>query len=211
MSKARISRNLLSHAVRHVVRLHRVQAEAHQAIVLSAESEGRFRNMADSAPVLLWVTDDAANCIYVNQVWLNFTGRTLADSLGIAWQQSVHPDDRERCTSVCMEAYQERRRFDVEYRLKRHDGEYRWVLSTGALRLLPDGTLAVFVGSCIDITERKLAEQERAELLARERSAREAAELAGRAKDESVLCWTRCWPRHRWGLPSMTVRCATFA
>lgn len=180
LSKTRLSRELLSHAVRHAVRLHRAQAQADLANALTIESEERFRRMADSAPVLLWVTDEQVNCTYLNQAWLDFTGRRLEECLGRGWQQDMHPDDLPRIVAACTNAYQHESRFEVEYRLRRTDGQYRWMVSTAAPRTLPDGRFAGFVGSCTDFTDRKLAEQERAELLGRERDARAAAEASER-------------------------------
>lgn len=180
LSKTLLSRELLSHAVRHAVRLHRAQAQAELANALTIESEDRFRRMADSAPVMLWVTDEQVNCTYLNRAWLEFTGRSAAESLGRGWQQDVHRDDVPRVIHECARAYQRHERFDVEYRLRRADGQYRWISSTAAPRLLPDGTFAGFVGSCIDFTDRKIAEQERAELLVREQEARAAAEASER-------------------------------
>jgi PAS domain S-box-containing protein len=180
LSKTRLSRKLLGHAVRHSVRLHRAQAQAELANALTIESEQRFRRMADSAPVLLWVTDDQVNCTYLNQAWLDFTGRTAGQSLGRGWQQDVHPEDLDGLINRCSEAYQRHERFEVEYRLRRADGQYRWVSSAAAPRVMPDGSFVGFIGSCTDFTDRKLAEQERAELLARERDARAAAEASER-------------------------------
>lgn len=180
LSKTKLSREMLGHAVRHAVRLHRAQAQAELANALTIESEDRFRRMADSAPVMLWVTDEQGNCTYLNRAWLEFTGREETESLGRGWQQDVDPEDVPRVIQECTKAYQRHQRFEVEYRLRRADGEYRWLISTAAPRRLPDGTFAGFVGSCIDFTDRKIAEQERAELLAREQEARAAAEASER-------------------------------
>lgn len=180
LSKAGLSRELLSHAVRHAVRLQRAQAQAELARALTIETEDRFRRMADSAPVMLWVTDEQANCTHLNRAWLQFTGRSLEESLGRGWLQNVHPDDAARIVEDCTQAYQRHARFDVDYRLLRADGQYRWIASTAAPRLLPDGTFAGFVGSCTDFTERKAAEQERDQLLEREQDARAEAEASER-------------------------------
>ena len=178
LSKTRLSRDLLSHSVRHAVRLHRAQAEATLARGMTAETERRFRTMADSAPVLLWVADEQGRGVYFNQGWLDYTGRTLEQALGEGWAEGVHPEDRGRALATCDAAFERRERFQMEFRLRRADGSFGWVLDSGAPRLLPDGTFAGFVGSCVDITGRKLAEQERAELLRRAEAARTAAELA---------------------------------
>jgi len=176
LSKSRLSRDLLSQAVRHVVRLREAQSQVQTATARGAESEQRFRTMADAAPIMLWVTDEKLSGTYLNQFWLDFTGQTLAEGAGLGWMDAVHPEDRPRCLAACETGSRERRHFDVEFRLRRKDGQWRWVLSNGAPRLLDDGTLAGYIASCIDITERKLAEKERAQLLARETEARAAAE-----------------------------------
>ena len=159
LSKTRLSRDLLSHSVRHVVRLHRAQAEARLAQGLTAESERRFRTMADSAPVLLWVSDADNRAVYVNHRWLEFTGRPAERELGDGWIEGVHPDDRDRLLATVAQAFRKREQFETEFRLRRGDGQYRWVIDSGAPRFLPDGAFAGYVGSCIDITERKLGEE----------------------------------------------------
>ena len=178
LSKQRMSRDLLSHSVRHAVRLHRAQSEADRARVQTVESEQRFRLMADSAPVLLWVSDHDGRLVWFNQAWLDFTGRDPATEKGCGWVEGVHPDDLARVRACDAAAAGSRERFQVEFRLRRFDGVYRWVLETAAPRFGPDGSFAGYVGSCVDITDRKAAEQERAELLKREQTARAAAEAA---------------------------------
>jgi PAS domain S-box-containing protein len=180
LSKTRLSRDLLSHSVRHAIGLHRARAEAELARAMARETEERFRRMADSAPVLLWVTDEQGNCTYLNQAWLTFTGRTLDESLGRGWQRDVNPEDLPRVMDDCMAAHGRQEPFEVDYRIRRADGAWRWVSSSAAPRRLADGTFAGFVGTCIDLTDRKRAEAERAELLAREQSARAAAEASER-------------------------------
>ena len=125
------------------------------------ESEARFRTMADSAPVLIWSDDPDQGCVFHNQTWLNFTGRSLAQEVGDGWLESMHPDDRASWSHRYALAVEARESFTIEYRLRRSDGEYRWMLETGVPRWLPDETFAGFVGSCVDITERKEAEQDR--------------------------------------------------
>jgi len=96
---------------------------------------------------------------YVNKTWLDFTGRPLEAELGDGWVQGVHPDDSNRCLQTYTEAFNRRESSEMHYRLRRKDGEYRWVLDYGVPRFNPDGTFAGYIGSCIDITERKLAEE----------------------------------------------------
>ncbi|MBD1934238.1 MULTISPECIES: PAS domain-containing sensor histidine kinase [Cyanophyceae] len=137
------------------------------------ESEERFRTMADSAPVLLWMSGTDALCNFFNQSWLTFTGRTLEEEMGNGWTQGVHRDDFQRCLDTYMTAFNARENFQMEYRLLRADGEYRWVLDRGRPRFIPDDTFAGYIGSCIDITERKKAEED---LLTR---AKELTRLSG--------------------------------
>jgi PAS domain S-box-containing protein len=123
------------------------------------ESEARFRLLADAAPVLVWMSGLDKGCTYFNKGWLDFTGRPLESQLGSGWCESVHPDDLRRCLDTYVRAFDERRRFRMEYRLLGADGEYRWVLDTGAPRFETDGSFEGYIGSCIDITDRKHAEE----------------------------------------------------
>lgn len=120
------------------------------------ESEQRFRSMADSAPVLLWMTDADGRCTYVNQPWLRFTGRTLKQELGFGWMEGVPTDDLERCNSLFQQAFAAQESLLMEHRLRHYSGEYRWILVSGVPRYV--GTFAGYIGSCVDITERKQAE-----------------------------------------------------
>jgi len=130
------------------------------------ESEERFRSMADSVPVLLWVAGTDALYTFFNRTWLQFTGRTLEQELGVGWMEGLHPDELQRCLNTYQSAFNARQSFEMEYHLRRADGEYRWILDTGIPRFTPDGTFAGYIGSCIDITERKQVEEERAKLIA---------------------------------------------
>ncbi len=125
------------------------------------ESEERFRIMADSAPVLIWIDDPEQRCVFHNKTWLDFTGRSFAEEDGDGWLESVHPDDRPHWSRQYALAFEAREPFTIDYRLRRADGEYRWMLETGVPRWLPNGTFAGFVGSCVDITDRKKAEEDR--------------------------------------------------
>jgi PAS domain S-box-containing protein len=130
----------------------RVQTQ--QALV---ESERRFRLMADSAPVLMWMAGTDKLCTDFNKEWLRFTGRTMAQELGVGWTECVHPEDRERCLTAYNLAFDGRRQFTIEYRLRRHDGQYRSILDRGVPRFLEDGSFAGYVGCCIDISDEKEA------------------------------------------------------
>jgi PAS domain S-box-containing protein len=136
------------------------------------ESEERFRNMADAAPVMIWVSGPDKGCIFFNKVWLEFTGRTMDQESGNGWAAGVHPDDRDRCFAIYSSSFESRRSFQMEYRLRRADGEYRWLLDNGVPRFALSGVFQGYIGSCVDITERKHEEELREELrLERERLA----------------------------------------
>jgi two-component system, cell cycle sensor histidine kinase and response regulator CckA len=126
--------------------------ERRQAEAALRESEQRFRNMADTAPVMIWVTNADKQFTFFNKTWLNFTGRTMEQELGSGWA-GVHPDDLQRCYETFSSAFDARRNFQIEYRLRRADGEYRSVLCSGVPRLARGGIFAGYIGSVIDITD----------------------------------------------------------
>jgi PAS domain S-box-containing protein len=131
-----------------------------QAQFALLESEQRFRTMADAAPVYIWLSGIDRQCYYFNQPWLEFTGRTLAEEIGNGWVEGVHPEDYQFCLNTYHQAFDLRQPFEMEYRLRRYDGEYRWVLDRAVPRFSPDGRFEGYVGSCIDISDRKLYERE---------------------------------------------------
>lgn len=131
-----------------------------QAQFALLESEQRFRTMADAAPVYIWLSGIDEQCYYFNQPWLDFTGRTLEQEIGQGWVDGVHPDDREFCLDTYHKAFESHQPFEMEYRLRRYDGEYRWVLARSVPRFSPDGRFEGYVGSCIDISDRKIYESE---------------------------------------------------
>jgi PAS domain S-box-containing protein len=134
-------------------------AEQHEeAAHVVRESEERFRLVANTAPVMIWMAGTDRLCSYVNQPWLEFTGRPLEAELGNGWVEGVYKEDLKRCLKVYSEAFDQRQSFAMEYRVRRNDGEYRWILDTGVPRFNANGTFAGYIGSCLDITDRKLAE-----------------------------------------------------
>ncbi len=122
------------------------------------ESEERFRLVANTAPVMIWMSDIGRLFSYFNQPWLEFTGCSTEAELGKGWVETVHPEDLGTYLDIYWIAFVRREPFQMEYRVRRHDGEYRWILDHGVPRFDSDGTFAGYIGSCIDVTGRKLAE-----------------------------------------------------
>ena len=123
------------------------------------ESEERFRLVADTAPVLIWMSGTDKLCTYFNKPWLDFTGRSLEQERGNGWAEGVHPEDFQRCLDTYAQASDRRGKFRMEYRLRRHDGEYRWILDVGVPRFNQDGSFAGYIGIGVDVTERRRAEE----------------------------------------------------
>ena len=153
-----------------------------QAQVALRESEERFRSMADAAPVMIWLSGTDGLCTWLNQRWLEFVGRTMEQEIGDGWTENIHPADLERCITNYTTAFEARRPFVMEYRLRRHDGEHRWVLDNGIPRNGPDARFAGYIGICMDITERKAAQ---AELEAKDEELRRVTSI-------TPLVLTRC-------------------
>jgi len=131
--------------------------KARQAHAALEESEARFRVMADQTPVLLWMCDARRSFVYVNRSWLDFTGRTLAQETNDGWTAGIHPEDFGPQQAAFAAAFEQRIPYVLEYRLRRSDGQYRWLLDNAAPRFDGNGKFAGYIGACIDITERKEA------------------------------------------------------
>jgi PAS domain S-box-containing protein len=124
------------------------------------ESEGRFERMADAAPIMIWTAGADKLCTFVNKAWLAFTGRRMEQELGNGWSEGVHLDDFENCVQTYVTAFDARESFTMKYRLRRHDGEYRFITDNGAPRFGPHGNFRGYVGACVDVTD--LLEQQKA-------------------------------------------------
>jgi PAS domain S-box-containing protein len=133
--------------------------ERRRAEAAVRESEERFRLVANTAPVMIWTTGTDKLCNYVNKPWLDFTGRTLEQELGSGWAEGIHSEDVVNCLRTYTEAFDKREQFEMQYRVRRLDGEYRWVFDIGVPRFNHDGSFAGYIGSCLDVTERKRAEE----------------------------------------------------
>src|ERR1035438_5689802 len=135
-------------------------SERKRAEAALCESEERFRIMADTAPVMIWVAGPDKLCTFFNKCCLDFTGHSIEEKIGDGWVAGVHPEDRERFLADYSTSFDTRREFQTVFRLRRADGEYRFVLTTGAPRFKVGGVFAGFVGSCVDITELRRTQEE---------------------------------------------------
>ena len=131
------------------------------------ESEARFRTVANAAPVMIWMSSRDKLCTFFNKSWLDFTGRTMETEVGNGWAEGVHEDDLQSCLKIYTSAFDERKSFTMEYRLRRQDGEYRWISDTGVPRYDDSGRFAGYIGSCLDITDRRKSERTSHELSGR--------------------------------------------
>src|SRR5213080_1858941 len=147
-----------------------------------SESEARFGTIADAAPVLIWMSGVDKLCTFFNKPWLEFTGRSLEQEMGNGWAEGVHPDDLQRCHDIYVSAFDAREPFVMQYRLRRHDGEYRWISDSGVPRYDAKKNFVGYIGSCVDVTE----------FISKERALRESKEridLAAKAAGLTVWSW----------------------
>ncbi|CAM3738025.1 PAS domain S-box protein [Corallococcus sp. ZKHCc1 1396] len=178
-------KGLIYAAARDITEARAATQERERLLEALRESEARFRNMADHAPVMLWVTDVEGFTTYMNRGWYAFTGQTEVQGLGLGWLAAIHPDDMERTRDIFLAANTAHHQpFRLDYRLRGGDGVYRWAVDSGSPRFDADGRFLGYIGSVIDISDRKQAEVEREALLARESAARQEAEVANQLKDE---------------------------
>src|SRR6184192_2313223 len=141
------------------------------------ESESRFRIVADAAPVLIWMSGVDKLCTFFSKPWLDFTGRIMDQELGNGWAEGVHRDDLQRCHDIYVSAFDAREAFVMQYRLRRHDGEYRWISDSGVPRYDAKKNFVGYIGSCVDVTELLSKEEALREFEDRVRLAAQAAHL----------------------------------
>jgi PAS domain S-box-containing protein len=151
--------------------------QAQQAL---QESEARFRNMADTAPVMIWVAGLDKSATYFNQQWYDFTGRSMEQELGTGWAEGVHPDDSARCLKTYFDAFDRREPFRMEYRLRRADSVYRWIIDSAAPSFSATGAFLGYIGSCMDITDRKESEE------SLRRAHKEVSSLKNQLQEENI-------------------------
>ncbi len=148
------------------------------------EHEERYRTLTEALPQLVWTCDREGRCDYVSTQWVNFTGRSTGEHLDWGWLDVLHPDDRAAATESWRQAVRDESEYDIEYRIRRHDGDYLWFQTRGVALRDAQGRITKWLGTCTDIDHQKQVAAERARLLASEQHAREEAETANRLKDD---------------------------
>lgn len=121
-------------------------------------SREEYRLLVEQAPIMIWRSNITMECDYFNEIWLAFTGRSMEQEKGNGWAGGVHPDDFNRCLKIYTEHFSKREIFEMEYRLRRYDGMYRWIFDRGVPYSDPEGNFKGYIGSCIDVTQRKEAQ-----------------------------------------------------
>ncbi len=140
----------------------RQQADAlHKTQASLRESENHFRTLANNGLALIWTSGPDKLCNYFNETWLRYTGHTLEQELGNGWTEGVHPEDFDRCLHIYVSHFDRREPFSMEYRLRKSDGEYGWILDLGNPRYDSEGNFEGYIGYCYDITERKRTEEDK--------------------------------------------------
>ncbi len=114
----------------------------------------QYKLIVESSPNMIWRSNTSAKCDYFNKTWLDFTGRTLEQEYGFGWVEGVHPEDLDRCVKLYMDSFKEQKKFEMDYRLKRHDNEFRWINDRGIPFYNKQGEFIGFIGSCMDVTEK---------------------------------------------------------
>ena len=156
---------------------HGLDRQLRESMEKLRESEQNFKNLANSGQALIWTTGTDKRFDYFNEIRLQFTGRVIEDEIAKGWLEGVHPDDHQHLWQTYCDAFDQRSRFSVEYRLRRNDGAYRWILDEGCPRYSSDGAFLGYIGHGLDITERKQAEEENAQLEIKNRNLQKAESL----------------------------------
>ncbi len=156
------------------------------------ESNQQFRTLADSGRALIWTAGTDKLCNYFNRVWLEFTGRSLEQELGNGWEEGVHPDDLRACLERYSTAFDRREKFSIEYRLRRYDGEYRWLIDDGSPRWDDKGVFIGYIGHCLDITGQKLVEAQLLKLNRTYAVLSSINQLIVRERDQTTLFTETC-------------------
>lgn len=162
IKKSELNSYLLERSIRHVIEQKQrefeviIEQNARQAAEIGEET---FRHIADNAPVLIWIAGLDKKCSWFNKQWLSFTGRPIEEEIGDGWIKNIHPDDAESCLQTFTHSFDSKSEFEMEYRLLHHSGEYRWVLDKGQPRYDTNGMFVGFIGSCIDIHDRKISQE----------------------------------------------------
>lgn len=164
--------------------------ERKMAEVALRESETRFRNMANNAPVMVWITEADGRCTFLSESWYEFTGQTPETGMGYGWVDATHPEDHDMVEADFISANERRAEFKVEYRLRRRDGEYRWAIDAATPRFDSNGEFLGYIGSVIDITERKLAEEALRTSERRKTALIELADLLRELRDPADLAYS---------------------
>jgi len=157
--------------------LHASKARAESNLAQALANEERFRLMADASPAMIWMSGPDKLCTWFNKAWLNFTGRAIEKELGNGWAENVHPEDLKSCMQVYTTSFDARKPFEMEYRMRRHDGQFRWLLDGGVPMLGSSGEFRGYIGSCVDVTESRLKREELERIVA-DRTAR-LSEMVG--------------------------------
>ena len=139
--------------------LHTTDTQRNRASAALRESEARFRATADTAPVMIWMTGIDRLCTFVNKGWLDFTGRSMNQELGSGWVEGIHPADRDRSLRTYNDAFDRHSAFTMEYRIRRHDGAYCWILDSGVPHFEAGDRFVGYVGSCVDVSDLKRAHE----------------------------------------------------
>ncbi|MFO0754098.1 MAG: PAS domain-containing protein [Thermodesulfovibrionales bacterium] len=122
-------------------------------------SRKEYQVLVEQAPIMVWRASTSTECDYFNARWLAFTGRTMEQERGNGWAEGVHPDDFQKCLAIYLTSFKRREVFEMEYRLRRHDGVYRWIFDRGAPFYDESGVFLGYIGSCMDVTDKVEAQE----------------------------------------------------